>query len=297
FEGTPQPYDYPSNTIVAEQARKGGGVVAYVHPIVGMTRDPFDFTVSAKELPVTAALGQVDAVDIYPWGPVAAEIWYELLNCGFRIAPGAGTDTFANWRSINQLPGNSRILVRSQKPLSYAEWMTGMRAGRSFVTNGPMLDLTVNGGGPGETVRSAAGAPLSLKVSARIESPTAIDKAEIVLNGKVVHTVPVNGGRATQLSWGLPNAGSGWVALRVAGRSDPRTLGATAQAHSAPVYLEAEGKPMTPNGESAAMFIRWIDRLSDLVQRRNNFRNDGQRKHVEQIIREARLKYESMARQ
>jgi hypothetical protein len=294
FEGTPHRYDYPSNTIVAEQTRRTGGVVAYVHPIVGMTRDPFDFTVSAKELPVTAALGFVDVVDIYPWGPVAAEIWYALLNCGFRIAPGAGTDTFANWRSINQVPGNSRILVRSSEPLSYAEWISGMRAGRSFVTNGPLLEFTVNGTEPGGTVRSAPGVPLSLKIAARVESPTDIDRIEVLLNGKIVHEKNVGGSRTASLLWEQPGATSGWAALRVSGRTDPRTLGAAAQAHSAPVYLASEGKVMTPDPESAHMFVRWIDRLSDLIERRHNFRNQQERDRVSEIVRQARSKYEAM---
>jgi len=167
FEGTPHPWDYPSNTMVAAEAKQENAVVDYVHPIVGQTRDPFDFTVSAKELPVTAALGYVDVVDIYPWGPVARDLWYNLLNCGFRIAPGAGTDTFANWRSINQVPGSSRVYVRSTGPLSYTDWIAGLRQGRSFVTNGPLLNLTVNGKGPGDVL---SGNPLHLRVEARAVS-------------------------------------------------------------------------------------------------------------------------------
>jgi hypothetical protein len=295
FEGTPHPFDYPSNTMVAREARQSGGVVAYVHPLLGATRDPFDFTVSAKELPVTAALGLVDVVDIYPWGPLSAEIWHALLNCGFRIAPGAGTDTFANWRSINQLPGNSRILVRSRNPLSYAEWMTGMRAGRSFVTNGPLLDVNVNGTEPGGTVRSAAGVPLSLKVAARIESPVPLERVDILLNGKVVHSQNAGGAERLSIEWEHAPAPSGWLAVRVTGKPDQRTLGAAAQAHSAPVYLEAEGRPMTPDPESARMFIRWIDRLSDLIEQRNNFENTQQRERVYEIVRQARAKYEGMA--
>ncbi|HUS06181.1 MAG TPA: CehA/McbA family metallohydrolase [Bryobacteraceae bacterium] len=296
FEGTPHPFDYPSNTMVAGQARQAGGVVAYVHPILGMTRDPFDFTVSAKELPVTAALGLVDVVDIYPWGPVAADIWYSLLNCGFRIAPGAGTDTFANWRSINQVPGNSRTLVRSLNPLSYSEWITGMRAGRSFVTNGPMLDVTVNGIEPGGTVKSASGVALSLKVTARIESPVGIDGVDVLLNGKVVHHWKAAGAQSLTVQWEEPRAPSGWVAVRVSGSADRRALGAAAQAHSAPVYLESEAKAMTPDPESARMFIRWIERLSDLVDQRNNFENNQQRDRVHDIIRQARVRYEGMAK-
>jgi TolB protein len=294
FAGTPHPWDYPSNTMVAREARNAKALVDYVHPILGGTRDPFDFTVSAKELPVTAALGLVDVVDIYPWGPAALDIWYELLNCGLRIAPGAGTDTFANWRSINQVPGASRVYVRTPGELSYAGWIVGLREGRSFVSNGPLLELTVNGKVPGETVSSAAGQPLLLEVEARVESRVPLDKLELVLNGKVIQSVAA--GREGRASFHVSRSimAGGWLALRASGAADPTQLGAPAEAHTAPIYLEPEGKAMEPMAESAAKFVDWIDRLTDLVELRNNFETPQQKQEVLRLIQSGRDFYSRM---
>ena len=66
--------------------------------------DVFDTNLGAKETPLTAALGGMDAIDILPFGPPAYELWYRLLNSGFNIVPGAGTDVFTNWRGINRFP-------------------------------------------------------------------------------------------------------------------------------------------------------------------------------------------------
>jgi TolB protein len=296
FAGTPHQWDYPSNTMVAEEARRANAVVDYVHPIVGLTRDPFDFTVSAKELPVTAALGLVDVVDVYPWGPVALEIWYELLNCGFHIAPGAGTDTFANWRSINQVPGTSRVYVRMAGDMSYPEWIAGLRQGRSFVSNGPLLELTANGKAPGDALSSPAGKPLQLEITARAESRVPLERLELVLNRQVIHTEAAAGSHAASFRLKRPVTNAGWLALRATGAADPAQLGAPAQAHSAPIYLQPEGKPMDPMPDAAARFVDWIDRLTDLVEMRNNFERPEQKEEVLRLIRRARDFYAPWAR-
>lgn len=289
FEGTPNPWDYPSNTMVAEEARRANAVVDYVHPIVGGSRDPFDGTVSAKELPVTAALGLVDVVDVYPWGPVALDVWYQLLNCGLRIAPGAGTDTFANWRSINQVPGSSRVYVRASGPLTYAGWIAGLREGRSFVTNGPLLELDVNGKAPGDVIRSDA--PVNVSVTARAESRVPLRRIELILNGRVVASHEATGSTKMSLRSTREVDRSGWMALRVHGDADAFALGAAAQAHTAPVYLEVGGQPARPDPKAAALFVEWIDRLWDLVETRNNFEKPEHKQRVREIVMRARKFY------
>ncbi len=294
FEGSPHPYDYPSNTMVAQQVQTQGATVAYVHPILGQTRDPFDFTVSAKELPVTAALGLVDVIDIYPWGPLAEEIWYRLLNCGLRLAPGAGTDTFSNWRSINQVPGNARVYVESSHPLSYGTWVMGLRQGRSFVTNGPLLSLEVNGKKPGETLKPEANQGLRITVKARAESRLPLKKLELILNGKMI-AQEVGASRNMTLEWDQTILRSGWIALRASGEPDPRALGQISQAHTGAVYLEVGGKPSEPVADDARLFVDWIDRLWDLVEMRNNFENPRQKEEVRKLIFQAREFYAGIA--
>ena len=103
--GSDSPFDYPLNTMAAIAARDQGGLVTYMHPIGGATRDVFDTNLGAKESVVTAAFGALDTLDLLPYGDAAYQLWYTLQNCGFRIAAGAGTDAFTNWRGINRVPG------------------------------------------------------------------------------------------------------------------------------------------------------------------------------------------------
>src|SRR4029450_12438585 len=82
--GSDSPYDFPLNTMAALNARQQGGLVSYVHPMT-MATDVFDTQLGAKESPVTAALGAMDSIDILPFSKTASELWYRLLNSGFKI--------------------------------------------------------------------------------------------------------------------------------------------------------------------------------------------------------------------
>src|SRR5262249_6846495 len=84
-------------------------------------------------------------------------LWYRLLNCGLRVPATAGTDVFLN-RIGSNLPGGDRVYVHVDCPLTYAGWVDGLKAGRSFVTRGPMLTFTVDGLGRGGGAR-AGGEP------------------------------------------------------------------------------------------------------------------------------------------
>ena len=72
---------------------------------------------------------------------------------GVRITASAGTDVFLN-RIRSFLPGDERVYVKVEGPLTYEKWIAGLRAGRSFVSNGPILELSVDGKEIGDTVAS-----------------------------------------------------------------------------------------------------------------------------------------------
>ncbi|MEX2261095.1 MAG: CehA/McbA family metallohydrolase [Bryobacteraceae bacterium] len=106
--GSDSPYDFPLNTMAALEAQKQGGFVTYMHPFTMASRDVFDTNLGAKESPITAALGALNSIDVLPAGGAAYDLWYKLLNNGFKVTAGAGTDAFTNWRGINRLPGSAR---------------------------------------------------------------------------------------------------------------------------------------------------------------------------------------------
>ena len=162
FLHTTQPLDVPTNADVADLTHDEGGLVNYTHPAQNLN-DPYLGAYSAKALPMDVALGKIDSVDVMGTNHEATlPLWYRLLNCGFRIPASAGTDCFLN-RIPSRLPGSDRVYVKVDGAFTYEEWIEGLKAGRTFVTNGPMLEFTADGHAPGEPVQVGAGAGLRVR--------------------------------------------------------------------------------------------------------------------------------------
>jgi dipeptidyl aminopeptidase/acylaminoacyl peptidase len=256
--GSNSPHDFPLNTMAAMEARAQGGLVVYVHPLSSPLTDPMDSNLGAKEAPLTAALGAMDAIDVLPYAPAAYEMWYRLLNCGFKIAPGAGTDVFTNWRGINRIPGAARQYVDTGSTYSWQRWIDRYREGRVFVTNGPLMTFTVNGQGPGSTL-DAAKARIVVDVSTQVP----VDTIEIIRNGEVIDRRRVPAASvAHRIEKEIDTASSAWLAARVSGPG--------AMAHSGAVYVLRGGKPVLVP-EDAALMIRWLGRLWAYLEERDNF--------------------------
>ncbi len=275
--GSSSPFDYPLNTQAALAAREQGGTVVYVHPISDPLRDPFDTNLGAKEAPLTAALGAMDGIDVMPYGPAAFEMWYRLLNCGFRISPGAGTDVFTNWRGINRIPGLSRQYVETGAPFTWRRWVDRFREGRVFVTNGPLLTFTANGQGPGSVIPAPASGPYRVKLTAEVQSQMPVETVEFVQNGRVVGTHRLERGAAVQrVETEVTIDASAWFAARVTGPPARGIPNEPARAHSAAVYAHLGGKPVLVR-EYAELMVRWLNALWANLEERNNYGGAGNR--------------------
>src|SRR4051794_16220906 len=174
FDGTPHRLDFPANHVMAAEAVRQGGLVTYGHPV--FAGEPFPFgkdltkaSAAARELPIDAVLGVVHAVDLMSYNSdedLSAELWYRLLNCGLKLSACVGTDALLD-RSTEPL-GGDRVYVKTDGPLTMRTWIEGLRNGRSFVTNGPIPALEVDGKSPGETCKLAAAS--KVRVAATVES-------------------------------------------------------------------------------------------------------------------------------
>src|SRR5881628_3517977 len=105
----------PTNADVADLAHAQGALVGYVHPFE-TPPDPADTTEPlTHELPADVALGKVDYVEVMGYSDhlVTSRVWYRLLNCGFRLPAGAGTDAFPNFASLRGPPGLVRVYVKT----------------------------------------------------------------------------------------------------------------------------------------------------------------------------------------
>ena len=267
FLRTTHPWDVPTNADIADHTHDQGGLVNYTHPAMTPS-DPYHGPYTAKELPVDVALGKVDSIDVMGSNHEAnLPLWYRLLNCGFRIPASAGTDCFLN-RIVSKLPGSDRVYVRVEGPFTYRALDRELKAGRTFVTNGPMLEFDVSGKGRRRD-DPAPGRAMTVRVRATARSQYPLDRLEVVLSGQVVATVEAGKGETSiSIDRDVPIAESGWLAVRVGGPAHPDHPAPTLFGHTSPVYLDVPGKPVAAKAD-AEYFLKWIDRLDSAVQERN----------------------------
>src|SRR5690606_11779409 len=151
---------YPDNAAVADLAHAQDALVGYVHPFLAPPPDPVSDPELTNALPVDAALGKLDYYEVVGFADhrASAEVWYRLLNLGFRIPAAGGTDAMANYASLRGPVGINRTYVevgeRRLAPRARLQaWLAALERGRSMATNAPLLGLTVDGHGPGAEIR------------------------------------------------------------------------------------------------------------------------------------------------
>jgi TolB protein len=283
--GSNSPYDYPLNTMAAIEARKQGGLVVYVHPLTSPLNDVMDSNLGAKEAPLTAALGAMDAIDVLPYAPAAYELWYRLLNSGFRVAPGAGTDVFTNWRGINRIPGGARQYVDVGSQFTWSRWIDRYREGRNFVTNGPLLKFTANGQPIGSVLRESR-----LRLAAEVTSRVPVDTLELIQNGVVIASTG-----ETRIEHEVTLDRSAWFAVRCSGKPVHGYGNDLPRAHSAPIYVNLNGKPVLIK-DDVELMIRWLGRFWANLEERNNFGPAPNRANARKMFDQAIAHYEAKLR-
>jgi hypothetical protein len=236
--------------------------VGYVHPYAALP-DPAHDAVLTSELPVDVALGKVDYYEVVGFNDhkASAAVWYKLLNLGFRLPAAAGTDAMTDYASLRGPVGLNRVYVELPRgPLRMSAWLDGLKRGRTFATNAPLLRFTLGGRSPGGEVNLAASR--EVRFTAAMRSIVPVDHLQIVCNGEVVQDVPMNAARDSADGGGtLALQSSGWCVLRAwAEKSNTEILDIYPYATTSPVYITVSGAaPRSP--EDAKYFVAWIDRL------------------------------------
>lgn len=225
------------------------------------------------------AWGKARDTEKYP-SPLGNALWtqdiyYHLLNSGFRIAPSAGSASGV----LKNPVGHNRVYVHVEEELTYENWWQALKAGKSFVTNGPLLRTLVNDLPPGYVFKSPGGAPRTFEINAQLDSRDPIQAVEVIQNGVVVQTVS---------SEELDNNGlqpitfekSGWFLVRALGtKTDTFQFASTA-----PYYVEIGEQKKHISKTSVQFFIDWIqERIVSL----NSIEDEAKKTAAQKPHREA----------
>lgn len=148
--------------------------------------------------------------------------WYRLLNRGQRVNGVGNTDTHQIFSQEIGYPRNF-VQLGTDDPAALDEqgFADAVRDGRSFFTNGPFVELFVEGQPMGSLVTDT---DESASVRVVIQAPAwvTIDALDIVVNGRIARSeiVPATGTvlRLDQ-TFSVPLARDSWIAVEVRGGS------------------------------------------------------------------------------
>ena len=172
------------------------------------------------------------------------EIYYHILNTGLRIPPSAGS---ASGVLPNPL-GYNRVWVHlGPGNFSYDAWWEGLRAGRSFVSNGPLLRVRANKQLPGHVFRSDG--PLTIHLQSQLTTRDPIKTYQVIQNGKIVFSKPSPGGRPP-----LEFTKSGYFLVRTIVDDDTNFRFAS----TAPWYVEISETKNRISKSSCQFFLDWV---------------------------------------
>jgi hypothetical protein len=230
-----------------ERLRAGGSLSGYAH--VGS-----DWFGESVGLALDVPFGIVDVVEVLQAYRLRIQPWYDFLNLGFRLTPIAGSD----YPYVDPA-GAVWFFAGIDGPLTPDAWFDAIRAGRTFVSNGPMLSFHVGAATMGGAAEIEPGESLLLQAEADVNPDLdELERLELVVHGEVV-AVADGPGRVEVEHRLIPETGC-WVAARAVGSN--RTV-----AHSAPVYVTVGGARHTWYAPSVPAIVDRMEALlRDLVE-------------------------------
>lgn len=291
------------------QAHAQNGVVFWSHVC----------SLPGEELPIGIALGLVDGIELVTWNdptqfpnhwepwewsgmsaaefPVmrALDLYYQFLNAGFHLPVAAGTDKFGE-----EIPlGSNRTFAKTDAPANYAAWIAAVKAGRSFVSNGPILDFEADGHVSGDVINFQGTKRIRARVTAQSILP--FNTLEIVCNGATVGHMtmplssnsPVDGVYSMTVDATVNLERSGWLAARVMDHPDLRKpilpRGLTVFAHTSPVYFLRDGQNVREPA-SVQYLRKYVEGVIHWLGTQPEFATAGALRDARQEAQEA-LKY------
>jgi len=302
---------YPTNGAIADLAHAQHALVGYVHPF-DEPPDPNSSAPLTNGLPVDVALGKVDYYEVLGFSDhrASADVWYRLLNCGFRPTAAGGTDAMANYASLRGPVGMNRVYARVGAPAvgqsggadhagpanvagsgnaagpanaadptaaRVSAWLDGVRHGRTLATNGPLLGLSVEGQPPGAEIQLHPGTS-SLHYKGFLRSIVPIEHLELVLNGKTVRTIRLAKGRTTaDFEGAVPVTSNGWLLVRAWNDGAvPEVFDIYPYGTTNPVFFRTEGAA-THCGADADFFLKWLNRLQAAASAHQGYNTTAER--------------------
>jgi TolB protein len=231
------------NAEVLEFARGSGGLGCYVHPV--SIRSPFAEG-GARRIPVSliadGVLGHIDLIELAClWTDEigTGSLWHHLLNIGAPIAISAGSDVMNDLYRTMAI-GATRVYVKLDGSLTEHNYLQNLKAGKSFVTNGPLIEFKVGGKHAGEVVNTHS---KSVDWELEVHSAMPYDLIEVFVNGESIWSqeiVDYEPNRRVHGTIDIPEGG--WITARVhGGESEWPMMDSYPFAETGPIWFDEIG--------------------------------------------------------
>lgn len=212
------------------------------------------------EVLAAAILGKIDAieVDALPrMQPLLPQL-YRLWSAGMMVPLVGGSGKDSNAIAL----GTMRTYAKRSSPPAetgvpeYRAWIDAVRAGRTFVTNGPLLTLEI-----GESIAATA------------RSFRAFERLEIVANGRVIAHDTASDEVPHSASCCAVPPQSGWVAVRAVGSDG-------AFAHTSPVRVGNPEAQVEVERQTSQGLTKLLDDTRDWIEQHGRFANPKAKQHL-----------------
>ncbi|HEX3120128.1 MAG TPA: CehA/McbA family metallohydrolase [Candidatus Acidoferrum sp.] len=307
YPGTAATSLLPMDADVADMAHARGALVGVAHPFdEDPAAVPHTQEDTPEELAADVALGKLDYLEVVGFNDyrATAGVWYRLLDLGFRIPAGAGTDAMANFASLRGPVGMDRVYARVPSgPVKIESFLDALKSGKTVATNGPLLDFSLGGEQIGGEVKLSGAKNVSF--SASLRSIVALDHWELVCYG----ANSARGGGwpyfVQELKMGASRDGgeargevaiekSGWCLVRASSdKSKYPILDNYVYGTTSPIYVTVDGKKPTSR-EDAEYFVKWMDRTTAMASKYAYWNSDAEKDVALRRLKAARAIYEGL---
>jgi len=193
-------------------------------------------------------------------GRYAELVYWNLLECGLRLVPLAGTGTRPGGATTTAI-GYNRVyasigeVTQDHDAQNHADAISAaVWAGASVITNGPMLRPTLDGFPPGHVFRGVGGDKLALSMAIDLSVRDEVDYLEIIVNGKSFYNARLDEfARAGGVFPLVEVDQSSWVIVRVVTRHEDHYRMAT----SAPWFVDFDDLPRISR-KAVEFFREWL---------------------------------------
>lgn len=207
------------------------------------------------------------------------DTFYRYLNVGMKVPFSSGTDWF--------IYDFSRVYVPISGALTTKQWLAELAAGRSYITNGVLLEFSVNGKPIGDTLDVAVGD--EFQVAGRAIGRHDFRQVELIHNGRVIHSVAArqnDGHFAADLNHTVRVDGPGWLALRIPQAAGQNEFGKPLFAHTSPIYLTVNGKRLFC-ADVAQELLSEMNASQQFISDKATFADTDEREAILRVYREA----------